>query len=113
MNVPMVEVMRDMAKRFEFGLVKYGKPCLPEDGEDYLQHAYEEALDLCVYLKTCILEREKKNAQNECPVELPKPEPRKVSEGSLRVQRGLAPLSNYGMVSDQAYRLELQKRRGV
>lgn len=59
-ELPMIEVISDMRKRFKFGLEKYGKPCKPYDGEDYLQHAYEEAMDLCVYLKTAMLEREKK-----------------------------------------------------
>lgn len=59
-ELPMIEVLKDMRARFRFGLQKYGKPVRPYDGEDYLQHAYEEAMDLCVYLKTCIIERDKK-----------------------------------------------------
>lgn len=56
--LPMTEVIKDMQNRFEFGMQKYGKPCKPFDGEDYLQHAYEEAMDLCVYLKTKMMERD-------------------------------------------------------
>jgi len=47
------EVCADIAKRQAVGLVKYGQT-LAENPADYrarLQHAYEEALDMAVYLK--------------------------------------------------------------
>jgi len=50
------EVVIDMLKRDAFGAEKYGRHLAPHSGGDMLQHAYEEALDLAVYLKTRILE---------------------------------------------------------
>jgi hypothetical protein len=53
-------VMVDMAKRRRTGLDRYGKPVDPDDPEeDWLQHAYEEALDQAVYLKAEIERRRK------------------------------------------------------
>lgn len=58
-------VKEDITQREEMGALKYGKYLTPNTKEDMLQHAYEEALDLVVYLKTLILQREKlKNASN-------------------------------------------------
>lgn len=53
-------VKQDMLKRNAFGLKKYGVALQPFNGRDALQDAYEEALDLCVYLRTAIYERNKK-----------------------------------------------------
>ncbi len=55
----MLHVLDDMKDRYEFGLRKYGKPVKPFDGENYLQHLYEELLDACVYIKATIEEKEK------------------------------------------------------
>jgi GH35 family endo-1,4-beta-xylanase len=52
-------VKEDITQREEMGALKYGKYLTPCTKEDMLQHAYEEALDLVVYLKTLILQREK------------------------------------------------------
>lgn len=51
-------VVDDMQKRDQFGLKKYGRHLEIKDGRDTLQDAYEEALDLAVYLKKAIMERE-------------------------------------------------------
>ena len=51
-------VKRDINAREEMGALKYGKYLTPNTHEDMLQHAYEEALDLVVYLKTLLLQRE-------------------------------------------------------
>jgi len=51
-------VIEDMRKRDEVGREKYGKPLLAFDGRDTLQDAYEEALDMAVYLKKAIMERD-------------------------------------------------------
>ena len=51
-------VIQDMEKRNEFGREKYGVGLQPHNGRDALQDAYEEALDLCVYLRQAIFERE-------------------------------------------------------
>lgn len=52
-------VREDITAREEMGFLKYGKYLTPNTSEDMLQHAYEEALDLVVYLKTLLLKREK------------------------------------------------------
>lgn len=44
-------VIADMAERKEFGLKKYTTPLQPHNGRSFLQDAYEEVLDLAVYLR--------------------------------------------------------------
>ena len=39
---------------------KYGVGLQPHNGRDVLRDAYEEALDLCVYLRQAIFERDGK-----------------------------------------------------
>ena len=51
-------VMDDMRERNEFGKAKYGVGLKPFNGRDTLQDAYEEALDLAVYLRTALYERD-------------------------------------------------------
>lgn len=51
-------VHRDLALRDRLGWQQHGKPLLPHDGKDSLWEAYEEALDLAVYLRKAIAERE-------------------------------------------------------
>lgn len=55
-------VIKDMNLRNEFGRKKYGTPLQPFNGRDVLKDAYEEALDLVVYLRQAIYERDNKNA---------------------------------------------------
>lgn len=51
-------VTADMETRRRTGMDRYGKPVSPDDiAEDWLQHAYEEALDLAVYLKAELMRR--------------------------------------------------------
>lgn len=50
-------VIEDMAKRKEFGLAKYGTLLQAGNGRDALMDAYEEVLDLAVYLRQAIEER--------------------------------------------------------
>lgn len=52
-------VLRDMAEREQHGIDKYGMPVLAGNGRDALVDAYQEALDLCVYLRQAIEERKK------------------------------------------------------
>jgi hypothetical protein len=52
------EVLIDMEERREMGIEKYGTPLQTQNGRRNLVDAYQEALDLCVYLKAEILERE-------------------------------------------------------
>ncbi len=49
-------VIADMQARDEAGRQRYGTRLQPFNGRNSLQDAYEEALDLCVYLKTAIIE---------------------------------------------------------
>lgn len=51
-------VMQDMRGRDRFGLEKYGTRLQPFNGRDALVDAYQEALDLVVYLRTAIYERD-------------------------------------------------------
>ena len=53
-------VMVDMATRDKVGRERYGVPLQPFNGRDTLRDAYEEALDLAVYLRSIIYERDKK-----------------------------------------------------
>lgn len=53
-------VMNDMAARDLQGREKYGVPLQPHNGRDALVDAYQEALDLCVYLRQAIFERDGK-----------------------------------------------------
>lgn len=52
------EVRKDLLNRSQKGIQKYGTTLDRNDLslKEWLQHAYEEALDLSNYLKKCILE---------------------------------------------------------
>lgn len=52
-------VLKDMEERRLHGIEKYGVPVQPHNGRDALVDAYQEALDLCVYLRQAIEERKK------------------------------------------------------
>jgi hypothetical protein len=53
-------VVADMTARDAEGRRKYGVPLQPHNGRDVLIDAYQEALDLCVYLRQAIYERDGK-----------------------------------------------------
>jgi hypothetical protein len=53
-------VVEDMRERDVFGLVKYGVRLQAGNGRDALLDAYQEALDLVVYLRQAIYERDGK-----------------------------------------------------
>lgn len=44
-------VIADMEERKQFGLRKYNSLLQPHNGRSFLQDAYEEVLDLAVYLR--------------------------------------------------------------
>lgn len=50
--------IKDMEDRRKHGIEKYGTPLQPFNGRDPLIDAYQEALDLCVYLRQAIEERQ-------------------------------------------------------
>ena len=51
-------VLKDMAERDAIGEQKYGTRLQPHNGRDALKDAYQEALDLIVYLRQAIYERD-------------------------------------------------------
>jgi hypothetical protein len=51
-------VAKDMDARDRLGRDRYGMPLQPNNGRDALRDAYAEALDLCVYLRQAIYERD-------------------------------------------------------
>lgn len=53
-------VLHDMIDRDQSGREKYGVPLKAHNGRDTLLDAYQEALDLAVYLRTAIYERDGK-----------------------------------------------------
>ena len=57
-------VLKDMEDRRVHGIEKYGVPVQPHNGRDPLVDAYQEALDLCVYLRQAIEER-KREAEDQ------------------------------------------------
>jgi len=52
-------VQHDIERRAEVGRRTYGERLHPDNGRDALQDAYEEALDLAMYLKQQIVEDER------------------------------------------------------
>ena len=51
------QVIQDIESRAKVGHKKYGKYITPHDGDNYLQHLYEELLDAAHYIKAAIEER--------------------------------------------------------
>lgn len=51
-------VMTDMVLRRETGIRKYGVELLSFNGRDALLEAYQESLDLTMYLKQALMERD-------------------------------------------------------
>lgn len=61
-------VIADMAERKEFGLRKYKSLLQPNNGRSMLQDAYEEVLDLAVYLRGAVEEERQKIAVEDALV---------------------------------------------
>lgn len=59
-DVPSVQsmVIADLHTRLKIGIQRYGTPLQPHNGRDALRDAYEEALDLAIYLRQAIAERD-------------------------------------------------------
>lgn len=51
-------VMADFADRRRMGELKYKTPLQAHNGRDALMDAYQEAMDLCLYLRQAIYERD-------------------------------------------------------
>lgn len=58
-------VIDDMRRRDQVGRERYGTPLQPHNGRDALVDAYQEALDLAVYLRQEIAEREDLRAERD------------------------------------------------
>lgn len=57
-TTPIVDLVKDdLEERRRKGIETYGMPLRAWNGRDALQDAYEEALDLCCYLRQAIQER--------------------------------------------------------
>jgi len=52
----------DIQRRIAKGTAQYGEPLTTENGRDALWDAYEEAIDLCLYLRQAIEERRLKES---------------------------------------------------
>ena len=52
----MSQVASDLALRMDYGLKKYGTLLHAHNGRNAVMDAYQEGLDLAVYLKQCIVE---------------------------------------------------------
>jgi len=57
-NIILELVMKDLTLRGEFGKQKYGELLTSNNGRDALVDAYQEALDLVMYLRQVIDERD-------------------------------------------------------
>lgn len=57
-----LRVQKDIAERAEKGRNEYGADLVPETDVDHLRYAYEEALDLCLYLRAEIDRRARDRA---------------------------------------------------
>lgn len=51
-------VQVDLAARYRDGIKKYGVPLRPHNGRDALVDAYQEAIDMVMYLRQAIFERD-------------------------------------------------------
>lgn len=61
-DVVKFHVIEDLKRRAEMGKAQYGTYLETHNGRDALLDAYQEALDLCMYLKQAILERDAKQS---------------------------------------------------
>ena len=57
-EIVLSHVVTDLYRRDAMGRKKYGGPLMTHNGRDALWDAYQEALDLVMYLRQAILERE-------------------------------------------------------
>lgn len=60
-KVRVEETLVDMRERDQVGFERYGTRLQPFNGRDSLIDAYQEGLDLCVYLRTALYELETEN----------------------------------------------------
>lgn len=53
-----VQLQEYLKVRMEFGVRRYGTPLLAWNGRDFLLDAFEEAVDLALYLAQGLIERD-------------------------------------------------------
>jgi hypothetical protein len=58
-------VIVDLKNRDNLGWTQHGRPLQPDTYDNPLQEAYEEALDLVVYLKCALLKQKRSEVENE------------------------------------------------
>ncbi len=58
-RIVLDEVMKDLKERARVGREKYGTPLKTNNGRRALVDAYQEALDMCMYLKQALMEQER------------------------------------------------------
>ena len=96
-------VVKDMLERNEEGAKKYNRYLQTDCPDNLLQHAYEEALDLAVYLKT-LIEKQKQEAEKLIEIEKVNNELKRLQQmdghncdlsrcGQENIQRDLVPSS--------------------
>lgn len=56
-----LQVIEDLYVRRELGLTRYGRTVSADQDIDMLEEAYEEALDLVIYLRAAIEQRKMNN----------------------------------------------------
>ena len=57
--------LKDLKARYEEGVRRYGVPLQPFNERDALQDAYEEAIDLALYLRQALYERDRGSKKRE------------------------------------------------
>lgn len=55
-------VIKDLEERMQLGIQRYGTLLQANNGRDMLLDAYQEALDLAVYLKGALVERDNRGS---------------------------------------------------
>lgn len=57
-KVVLTQVLADIQERSDAGKERYGTYLETHNGRDALWDAYQEAIDLVMYLRQCLMERE-------------------------------------------------------
>lgn len=57
--------LKDLKARYKEGVRRYGVPLQPFNERDALQDAYEEAIDLALYLRQALYERDRGSKKRE------------------------------------------------
>jgi len=66
----LIDVMTDLLHRDQIGRKKYGTSLKTFNGRNGLKDAYQEALDMVMYLKQCLLEVESKKESEAADIQI-------------------------------------------